>query len=99
VNKKQKRIADQYQLQNNESQDSDFPAESRDPYPDSSIETGDPNSKTKEEPESFLIDPHHSERVLRIGSKLYPYEKALFKKLLSDNVRCIQVDSHRYAWN
>ena len=39
---------------------------------------------TEEEPEAFLVDPHHPEQVL-IGSKLHPQEKTLFKKFLSDN--------------
>ena len=72
VDKKQKRTIDQWQLQNGESQDSDSPAKSKDTDLDSPIESGDPDSKTEEDLESFLVDPHHLEQVLRIGSILHP---------------------------
>jgi len=56
-----------------------------DPNLDSPIEFGDPDSKTEDKLESFLIDSHHPEQVLRIGSKLHPHEKVLFKKFQSEN--------------
>ena len=57
-----------------------------DPDPNSPNESGDPNSKTEEEPESFSVDPHHPEWILRIRLKLHSQEKALFKKFMSDNL-------------
>ena len=57
MDKKQKRIADQQQLQNDERQDTNFPTELKNPDPDSPIKSGDKDIKTEEEPESIPIDP------------------------------------------
>jgi len=62
------------------------PIELEDQNLDSPIESGDPNSKTEEEPESFLVNPHHPEQVVLTGSRLHPQEKTSFKEFLSDNL-------------
>ena len=56
MNKKQKRVVDQYQSQHGESLD-----------PGLAAEWENPNNKTEEEPETFIADPSHPERTLRIG--------------------------------